>query len=208
MGEKFNNTLEPEFFIFTSPGFGNCYLWQNSPFSDFYAAITGYTDVIDFIYQNEDLACEDKLYPLIYMFRNDIELCLKRLFYSRVENGVPLNVFMAKRKSHYIKKDLWKNVKNVITSYGTSSAEELQTIEVVEKLLDEINNVDKNGDTFRYPTSYSLEYRLDNRMIDLSNVYLCLRSIISFLDDCDSQLDAFAEYEQEIRHEYESDMYL
>lgn len=37
------------------------------------------------------------------MFRNTIELCLKRLFYSRVEKGVTLKVFNSKRQEPFDK---------------------------------------------------------------------------------------------------------
>lgn len=133
------------------------------------------------------------------MLRNTLELCLKRLFYSRVDDGVLLKVFYSKRKSHYIIKDLWKNVKPVIVRYANNSGEDLTIIDIVEKLLNEINSLDKNGDNFRYPTSYSLEYRIDNKKIDLSNVYMYLKAIINFLDGCDLMLDVIADYESEIK---------
>lgn len=142
----------------------------------------------------------DKLYAQMN------ELCLKRLFYSRVDNGVPLKVFNSKRKSHLIKKDLWKNVKPVIKKYANDSGEDLTTIDIVEGLLEEINELDKNGDNFRYPTSYSLEYRFDNKELDISNVYTYLKAIINFLDGCDSMLDAIADYQSEIKAEYEAEM--
>lgn len=204
--DEFDSDLKPKFFVFSSHGFGNCYLWQRISDEGFHVKVMGYSEVIDYIYQNQSISNEDKLYPLIFMFRNTIELCLKRLFYSRVENGVPLKIFYSKRKSHYIKKDLWKNVKPVIVKYANDSGEDLTTIDIVENLLDEINTLDKNGDKFRYPTSYSLEYRFDNRKLDIGNVYVYLKAIVSFLDGCDSMLDAIADYESEMRAEYESEM--
>ncbi|MBB1072300.1 hypothetical protein LMB63_10795 [Limosilactobacillus reuteri] len=205
--EEFNNTLKPEFFIFTSRSSENCYLWQSLLDEGFHVKIMGYTEVIDFIYQVDSISNEDKLYPLIFMFRNTIELCLKILFYSRVEKGVSKKAFKSKRKSHRIKKDLWKNVKDVIVNYLGVSDEELKTTELVEKMLFEINKLDKNGDIFRYPTSYSLEYRFDNRALDLSNIYVYLKAIVNFLEGCDTELDAIADVEQEIRNEYESETY-
>ena len=204
--DEFDSELKPEFFVFASHGFGNCYLWQRISDKGFYVKVTGYSEVIDYIYQNQDITNEDKLYPLIFMFRNTIELCLKRLFYSRVDNGVPLKVFNSKRKSHLIKKDLWKNVKPVIVKYANDSSEDLTTIDIVEGLLDEINALDKSGDNFRYPTSYSLEYRFDDKKLDISNVYKYLKAIINFLDSCDSMLDELADYENEMCAEYESEM--
>lgn len=91
-----------------------------------------------------------------------------------------------------------ENVKPVIVKYATDSNEDLTIIDTVEKLLYEINSIDKNGDNFRYPTSYSLEYRIDNIKIDLSNVYTYLKSIINFLESCDTMLDVIADYESEI----------
>lgn len=204
--DEFDKNLNPEFFVFASHGFGNCYLWQRISDEGFHVKVTGYSEVIDFIYKNQQISNKTKLYPLIFMCRNTIELCLKRLFYSRVDNGVPLKVFYSKRKSHYIKKDLWKNVKPVIVKYTNDSGDGLEIIDIVEKLLDEINSLDKNGDTFRYPTSYSLEYRIDNKKLDLSNVYTYLKAIINFLEGCDSMLDAIADYESEMKAEYESEM--
>lgn len=204
--DEFDSNLKPEFFIFASHGFGNCYLWQRISDEGFHVKVTGYSEVIDYIFQNQNIANEDKIYPLIFMFRNTIELCLKRLFYSRVDNGVPLKVFNSKRKSHLIKKDLWKNVKPVIVKYATDSGEDLRTIDIVEGLLEEISKLDKNGDNFRYPTSYSLEYRFDDKKLDISNVYSYFKAIINFLDACDSMLEAIADYESEMRTEYESEM--
>lgn len=204
--DEFDGKLKPEFFVFASHGIGNCYLWQRISDEGFHVKVAGYSEVIDYIYQNQNITNEDKLYPLIFMFRNTIELCLKRLFYSRVDNGVPLKVFNSKRKSHLIKKDLWKNVKPVIKKYANDSGEDLTTIDIVEGLLEEINELDKNGDNFRYPTSYSLEYRFDNKELDISNVYTYLKAIINFLDGCDSMLDAIADYQSEIKAEYEAEM--
>lgn len=204
--DEFDQNLKPEFFVFASHGFGNCFLWQKISDKGFHVKITGYTEVIDYIYKNQQISNKVKLYPLIFMFRNTIELCLKRLFYSRVKDGVPLKVFNSKRKSHCIKKDLWKNVKPVIVKYANDSGEDLATIDIVEKLLDEIDSIDKNGDNFRYPTSYSLEYRIDNKKLDLSNVHTYLKAIINFLEGCITMLDVIADYESEMKAEYESEM--
>lgn len=204
--DKFDTTLKPEFFVFASHGFGNCYLWQKISDEGFHIKITGYSEVIDFIFYNHQISKETKLYPLIFMFRNTIELCLKRLFYSRVDEGVPLKTFNSKRKSHLIKKDLWKNVKPVIIKYANDSGEDLTIVSIVEKLIDEISSLDKNGDNFRYPTSYSLEYRFDDKTLDLENIYSYLKALVNFLDGCDSMLDAIAEYQAEMKAEYESEM--
>lgn len=191
---EFDNTLQPEFFVYASHGIGNCYLWQRLSDEGFHVKVTGYSAVIDFIYKNSKLSKETKFYPLMFMFRNTIELCLKRLFYSSVDNGVPIEIFCAKRKSHFIKKDLWKNVKPAIIKYANDSDNDTEVIAIVERLIGEISGLDKNGDNFRYPTSYSLEYRFDEKSVDIKNVYEYLKAMINFLDGCDSMLYAIANY--------------
>ena len=46
----------------------------------------------------------------------------------------------------------------------------------------------------------------DKKNIDISNVYRYLKSLINFLDGCDSMLDEIAEYESDMRAEYEAEM--
>ena len=62
------------------------------------------------------------------------------------DNGVPLKVFYSKRKSHLIKRDLWKNVKPVILRYANSSGNDTEIVDIVERLINEINALDKNGE--------------------------------------------------------------
>ena len=45
-----------------------------------------------------------------------------------------------------------------------------------------------------------------NISIDIGNVYRYLKSLINFLDGCDSMLDEIAEYESDMRTEYEAEM--
>lgn len=82
----------------------------------------------------------------------------------------------------------------------------MDIVDIVEKQLDIISRIDKNGDNFRYPTSYSLEYRIDNRVFDLKNIYEFMRALLNFFEGCDSMLNAIADYESEM-HSYYSGYY-
>ena len=197
--DEFDDELSPEFFVFATHGLGNCYLWQSPTDRGFYVKVNGYIPVIDYIYNHNDIDNKTKLYPMIFMFRNTIELCLKRLLFSNVEKGVPINVAFAKRKSHLIIKDLWKNVKPVIMYYAKEQSYDIEAINITEKQLKFISSIDKTGYNFRYPTSYSLEYRIDNIDLDFKNVYEYFKSIINFLDGCDSMLNAISDYQNEMR---------
>lgn len=66
---------------------------------------------------------------------------------------------------------MWKNVRPMIEYYANAQGQDISIINIVEKQIQELSCIDKNGDIFRYPTSYSLEYRFDNIDLDLKNVY-------------------------------------
>lgn len=203
----FDNSYDPQFLLLANHGIGNCYLWE--PISDhgFHTKIHGYGKVADFIfYECNELTNEEKAYPLMFLLRNLIELSLKRLFFIRVEHGIPKQIFMSKRRSHLIEKDLWRNAKPMIEYYAEAREEDKSIISIVEGQLKEISSIDKNGDMFRYPTSYSFEYKFNNRTIDLKNIFEHMKAISNFLDGCDGMLDEIAEYEAEMMAEYQAEM--
>ena len=203
--ETFDKGLKPELFIFAKHGIGNCYLHQKVTDEGFHIRVRGYIEVINYIYNDDSILINDKFYPVMFMYRNTIELCLKRLLYSRVSEGVPLKICNSKRKSHLLKKDLWNNVKPVICRYSYSLNDDTDIIDITDGMINCISMLDKNGDLFRYPTSYSLEYRFDNKTLDFENVCEFQEAIINFLDGCDSHLNTIANYEAEMFSYHEWD---
>ena len=160
--------------------------------NEFHTKLIGYTEVIDYIYDNQHISNANKLYPLVFMFRNTIELYLKCLLYRTVNNGTVSN---SKLKSHRIKKDLWRNVKPLILQYAENFDQDLSIVNIVENLLYEMDQLDKHSDKFRYPTSYSLDYYFDNKDFDISNMYIVFKSIENFLSGCNSMLLEVEEFE-------------
>lgn len=191
---NFNPKFKPEFFVFAENGIGNCYLWEPNSDYRFYTKINGYSETIGFLYNDKTLSKEEKFFPLMFMGRNTVELSLKRLFFNRIR-GIPTNIVNSKRRSHLLRNDLWKHAKQLILNY--SSDDEKEDVEVVDKLINEIDELDKRGDNFRYPTNYSLGYRLEDREFDLENIYSCIRALINFFEGCDCMLDAIAEQQAE-----------
>lgn len=199
----FDTSLTPSFFVFASHGYGNCYLWQ--PISDegFFLKVQGYNDVAQFLFEQcPNISLDEKTYPLLFLLRNSIELGLKRLFYSRVEHGLCPKIFFSKRNSHRIKKDLWKSVRPTIEYYANETGEDISVLDLVETYISEIESLDKNGDGFRYPTSYSLEYRLDDKDFDILNMYGFMLGIINFVNGCSAMLENISDYEADMRSEY------
>ena len=152
-------------------------------------------------YECNEISQEDKTFAILFLLRNLIELGLKRMFYKSIEHGVSRNIFFSKRRSHLLYKELWKNVRPMIEYYAKAQGQDLEIIDIVESQIQELGNIDKNGDIFRYPTSYSLEYRFDNIDIDLKNAYEFMQGIFNFCDGCDSEFEAVADWESDMQSE-------
>lgn len=199
---NFNENQTPEFFKFANHGIGNCYLWESNFEDNFHKNVVGYSSAAEFLFfECEDINNEVKVYPIIFLMRNLIELSLKRMFYRTIEHGVDKNIFYSKRKSHLLYKELWKNVRPMIEYYVNERGADTGIINIVEEELKELSKIDKNGDIFRYPTSYSLEYKFNNIKIELKNIFEYMKSIFNYLDYCDSIFRDIEDYEAECRAE-------
>lgn len=188
---SFDSSIKPDFLIFSDTWYG-CNLWQPTAEMGFSTKITACSDVGFFLFENKEIQNEDKFFPIAFMFRNAIELGLKMLFISKVDNGVTPQVFKSKRKKHTLKKDLWYNVKPMITEYLDDDECSDNTLETVESMINSVNSLDKKGDAFRYPTSFDLKYHFDNIKFDIKNIceYCC--TLINYLEICYYMLDEAA----------------
>lgn len=193
------NTNEPtDFLRFANTGYGNCYLWKSNRRDDFYSHVTGYSRVAKFVYEKYCVDSDDmRVYPIAFLMRNAIELGLKRLLYSRTRVNVVEYKIKGIKNSHLLYKDLWKNIKQMLMHYAKDTGEDLDTLEAFEENVRELSRIDKNGDLFRYPCTYSFEYKLDEETVDLENVYNWMQGMYNLLDGCDSMLDNIADYEFE-----------
>ncbi len=199
---EFDKNRTPKFLQFANHGIGNCYLWDSVTSDGFHKQVVGYSKAAEFLFCKCDgISNEQKVYPLLFLLRNLIELGLKRMFYKTIEYGVPEHIFYSKRKSHLLYKELWKNVKSMIEYYANESGQGISVITIVEEQLKELSSIDKNGDMFRYPASYSFEYKFNDKDVDLKNIYKFMQAIFNFLNACDCEFSEIEAYEAECRAE-------
>lgn len=198
---------EPQFLCLTNLNYSNCYLWD-SPWSDgFHKQIIGYSEVAGFLFDRFNLSKEASLfYPIVFLMRNAVEIALKRLLHIRTEINVDKHIKRMKCNSHLLCKDLWNSVKPVIIHYSREDNQDEETIVIAEDYITSLNKLDKNGDKFRYPCSYSCEYKFNNINIDVKNFYTYMLAIFHFIDSCDTWLDNIREIENDMRSEWESEM--
>lgn len=199
---EFDKNRTSEFLIFARHGIGNCYLWDSITSDGFHKQVVGYSEAAEFLfYKCDNISNNQKAYPLLFLLRNLIELGLKRMFYKTTEKGVPRHIFYSKRKSHLLYKELWKNVRPMIEYYANEKGQDISIINIIEEQLKEISSIDKNGDMFRYPASYSFEYKFNEKSVDLKNVFKYMQAIFNFLEGCDYEFNVIEDYEAEYRAE-------
>ena len=191
-------TMSTDFLIFANNGFGNCYLWESLFGDNFHKQVVGYSSTAYFLFQKYIFDKKyGRIFPIIFLLRNAIELSLKRLLDSKVEKQLPEKIIHCIKNSHVLYKELWLNQKEMIVYYAKEHGEDLETLDILDKHIKELDSIDRQGDRFRYPFSYSFEYRFSNIQIDMENVFEWMQGIFNVLDGCDDILDEITDFEYE-----------
>lgn len=173
-----------------------------SPWDEgYYPHIQGYSNIAYFLL-NKLSKNHWSFLPIAFLIRHAIELALKCMLVSRTETNVSERTQLSKRRSHVIHKDLWMSVKDVVEHYAKSMGYDLNVVSLADTYLSELSKLDKQGDRFRYPTNYGLEYHLQLNKIDYYQAIYWLISIFNFVNGCSDMLDAAYEFECEIRADY------
>ncbi len=198
---------QPTFISFANSGINNCCLW-NSPWdSGFHKQITGYSEVAGYLFDKFKVSKNERLfYPIVFLMRNAIEIGLKRLLHMSVENKVDDKVIRGKMNSHKLYKDLWGSVKTMLQQYSKEDNQDESTLDLIEDYIIVLDKIDKQGHVFRYPSSYSHEYKFNDEEIDVENFFKYLLALFHAIDSLDSWLEHIKEVEMEIRSEWEAEM--
>ncbi|MCT4633468.1 MAG: hypothetical protein N4A76_12130 [Firmicutes bacterium] len=192
-----------EFIKLAETGIYNCYLWD-SPWSDgFHKQVTGYSEVANFLFDAfVESGNKELFYPIVFSMRNAIEIGLKRLLHIQMDKSVCEKEIRRKKNSHLLYKDLWLAIKPMLIHYSQVDNQDIETLIIAENYIKSISKLDKNGDLFRYPCTYSHEYKFDDEKVDVRNLYNYYLGIFHFIEGCDSWLDYIREIESEMRSEY------
>lgn len=206
---EFDFDIKPIFLQLASTANGNCYLWE-SPWSDgFYKQVTGYSEVGAFLLDKFKETKDGMLfYPLVFSMRNAIEIGLKRILQMNMDNSIDEHIIRSKRNSHLLYKDLWKTIKPMLIQYTIENYQDMSILELGEAYVESLNSLDKNGDMFRYPCTFSNEYKFNNEEVDVENFFQYLMELFNFIDGCSSWLSEIKEYEDDLNKDYELESYL
>lgn len=125
----------------------------------FYGYIAGYKDSADLLIENaiksKDISVLDTaVFPILFLYRQFIELSLKQSIIALSgENKENMS-----KKIRNINHDLnkaWKEYYDIMSN--SMSENELKTLKIVEKYIQEFHEIDKGSFNFRYPITKEME---------------------------------------------------
>ena len=168
----------------------------------FYPYYSSYEEVAKFL--RDVIITQNKItffMPMCYLYRNAIELGLKRLIIedSHIENSKALNII--RKKKHSIL-GLWNSISEEIREYANAPNEDT-TLDDALLYIQTFHNFDKSSDLFRYPCNKNMEpYFLEEKKLDIDNVSSCFEELCNFLDGVDGMLSEIKDYEAEMTAYY------
>lgn len=172
----------------------------------FYPYFTGYVEVASNL--GEIIVAENRLelfMPMCYVFRNAVELGLKRLIVEDSHLGRDDALKNIRENKHNVLK-LWKTMKSEISEYA-NAPESDTSITDTEAYINCLHTFDGSSDKFRYPCDKHLNLHFQTpRKMDVKNIISFFNGLCNFLDGVDGVLGQVREFEAEMRAQYEADL--
>lgn len=147
--------------------------------------------------------------PMCYMYRNAVELGLKRIIVenSHIERTKALKIL--RRKKHSIL-GLWNSIVDEVDRYSNAPTDDT-TLDDTAFYIQAFHDFDQESDLFRYPCNKKMEiYFSEETILDMENVASCFEELCNFLDAVDSMLSHIKDIEAEMAQEmasYQDDYY-
>lgn len=169
----------------------------------FYPYYSSYEEVGNFL--KEKILKDNKkdfFMPMCYMYRNAVELGLKRIIIedSHIDRTRALKILQ--RKKHSIL-GLWNSIVDEVNQYSNAPDDDT-TLNDATKYIQIFHDFDKSSDLFRYPCNKNMEpYFIEAKKFDIENVASCFEELCNFLDAVDSMLSQIKDYEAEMASYYD-----
>ncbi len=164
----------------------------------FYPYYSSYEEVGNFL--REKILNDNKkefFMPMCYMYRNAVELGLKRIIIedSHIDRIRALKILQ--RKKHSIL-GLWNSIVDEVDKYSNVPDDDT-TLNDTRKYIQALHDFDQSSDLFRYPCDKNLKiYFSEEKVLDIENVSSCFEELCNFLDAVDSMLSEIKDYEAEM----------
>ncbi|MEG1668696.1 hypothetical protein [Chryseobacterium sp.] len=196
------SNYEATLFDIAPHGMGYCslcgHLWKQR--DDFYMNIEGFSEVGIYLLKKMYETNENKFFfPACFMFRNAIELTFKRFLVLSTEIKLKKEEIKKVEKSHRLK-DIWSKYRFIVERYAKKMGSDLDTLEIVDAYIFELDSIDKNSDAFRYPCNKSFEFYFKDKDMDYINAIRWLGELFNFFDSCYDMMDDMLDYENESKN--------
>lgn len=138
--------------------------------------------------------------PMCYLFRNAIELGLKRLIIEDSHLDDKKKEKALTKKKHSIS-GLWNSIYNELCNYKTSSNDD--TLDIVGKYINMFHDMDGSSSLFRYPCDKDMNLFFKNaKKLDVENVMDCFNDLLEFLSSVSLMMSSVKECEEEVSVHY------
>lgn len=169
----------------------------------FYPYYSSYEEVGNFLKEKVVNDNKKELFmPMCYMYRNAVELGLKRIIIedSHIERTKALKIL--RRKKHSIC-GLWNSIVDEVDKYSNAPDDDT-TLNDTTQYIQAFHDFDQSSDLFRYPCNKNLQvYFSEEKVLDIENVASCFEELCNFLDAVDSMLSEIKDYEAEMASYYD-----
>lgn len=140
--------------------------------------------------------------PMCYLYRNAIELGLKRLIIEDSHMSFAETLRTIRKKKHSIL-GLWNSIREEIKKYA-NSPEDDDSLNDSQQYIQAFHNFDQSSDLFRYPCNKNMSvYFLQPQKFDIKNVSSCFEELCHFLDAVDTMISELKGYETELANYYD-----
>lgn len=198
--EKYEEEYEPKLIVEGGEYYQTSVVGYKYHERSFHPYYTSYEECAKYLAEYIKREFKDHLFmPMCYLYRNAIELGLKRLLIedsSTIDTEKALKI--CKKKKHSIL-GLYNSIKPEIDAHDTGTD---TTLEDVYKYINSFHDIDTTSDKFRYPCDNDLNVHFkDKTELDIDNVSSCFEELITFLSGVSHMLS----YEKEIQAEMEAE---
>ncbi|YCA46023.1 hypothetical protein M1E11_23850 (plasmid) [Bacillus sp. JZ8] len=171
----------------------------------FYPYIEGYMESADYLYELIKIDNEkcSLFLPMCYMYRNGIELALKRILLEDCRYDYIEATKILKNKKHSVQ-GLWNKIKDDIKHY-TNAPKDDKTMLYVERYIEDLHKMDGSSMRFRYPMDKLITlYFKRGKKYDLDNVSSYFNALFTFLDNVDMMISSYKENSGQMEAEVQS----
>jgi hypothetical protein len=174
--------------------------------NDFYPFIKGYQESANLLkdIMLTELHRATFFLPMCYLYRNTIELGLKRILLEdcRIPPREALSIIYDKKHSVL---GLWEKIKCEIEKHANAPEGDTTVVDA-ERYIRQLHNIDSDSTKFRYPTNMSLQFHFQReKKFSVENISDCFNDLIEFLDAVDGMLSQIREWEAEMEAEIGND---